>query len=268
MLRAGRIVWTNVDVTPSQFHAIQTAMIIYPDIELQKGRCVSLIRGQMDEPIIYDVSPLDAAQDLVRQGAEWLHVVDLDAVGKIEQENSELICEIINNVHVPVQVAGGIRSMSAVDWWFSHGAARVVIGTAAVKDPGLVKEACTRYPKKIVISVDAKGGFVAVEGWRETTAYTPLVFARQFELYDLAAIIFTDIDRDHDVAESSLAMTTEMGSNLIVPIIASGTVKTLDDVSTLIYLPNIAGAIIGRALFEKAFSVADAISVARQHEAA
>ncbi len=243
-------------------------MIIYPVIELQNGKCVNLTRGQMEEPVVYDVSPLDAAKNFVSQGAEWLQVVDLDAVGQLEQNNSELICEIVKSVHVPVQVGGGIRSMSAVDWWFDHGATRVVIGTAAVKDPGLVKEACTRYPKKIVISVDAKGGFVAVEGWRETTAYTPLEFARQFELDDLGAIIFTDIDRDHELPESSLAMTTEMGSNLIVPVIASGTVKTLDDVSTLIYLPNIAGAIIGRALFDKVFSVADAIAVARQHEAA
>lgn len=260
--------WCNVVVVPALFNATQTVMIIYPDIELQRGRCVSLIRGQMDEPVVYDVSPLDAALGLVGQGAEWLHLVDLDAVGQIEEENSDLIVEIIKNVHIPVQVAGGIRSMAAVDWWFGHGAARVVIGTAAVKDPGLVKEACTRYPKQITVSVDAKGGFVAVEGWRETTAFTPLEFARQFQLYDLAAIIFTDIDRDQDVPESSLAMTTKMGSNLIVPVIASGTVKTLDDVSTLTYLPNVAGAIIGRALFEKAFSLSDAIAVVRQHEAA
>ena len=237
-------------------------MIIFPDIELQNGKCVNLVRGQMDQPVIYERDPVEAAKEFAQQGAQWLHVVDLDAAHARETDNSELVCEIIKSVHVPVQVAGGVRSMAAVDWWFEHGAERVVIGTAAVKDPHFVKEACTRYPDKVVVSVDARGDRVVVEGWKETTTFTPLDFARQYEIDDIAGIIFTDIDRDDDMPESSLATTTELATKLIVPVISSGTVKTLDDISTLKYLPNISGAITGRALFNGAFALPEAIEVA------
>jgi phosphoribosylformimino-5-aminoimidazole carboxamide ribotide isomerase len=218
----------------------------------------------MDQPVVYDVDPVDIAKSFQEQGAEWLHVLDLDAAGQRENDNSELICKIIEQVFIPVEVAGGIRGMAAVDWWVEQGAARVVISTAAVKDPQFVKEACGRYPGQIVISVDARGDRVVVEGWTETTAFSPLEFARQFQTDDIAGIIFTDIDRDDDLPESSLAATTDLASKLVVPVIASGTVKSLDDISTLRYLPNISGAITGRALFSGTFSLADAIAVARE----
>ncbi len=242
----------------------EATMIIFPDIELQNGRCVNLVRGQMDQAVIYESDPVEAAKAFQSQGAEWLHVVDLDAVGQREADNSELICEIIKAVYIPVQVAGGIRGMAAVDWWIEHGALRVVIATAAVKDPQFVKDACTRYPGQIVVSVDARANKVVVEGWTETTAFSPLEFARQFETDDIAGIIFTDIDRDDELPESSLAATTDLATKLIIPVIASGTVKTLDDISTLKYLPNIAGAITGRALFSGEFELAEAIAVARE----
>ncbi len=237
-------------------------MIIFPDIELQNGKCVNLVRGQMDKPVVYDKDPVQAAVDFQNGGAQWLHIIDLDAVGLREDDNHQLVCRIIDAVHIPVQVAGGIRSMASVDWWLAHGAARVVVGTAAVKDPHFVKEACTRHPGKVVVSVDARGDRVMVEGWTEATSFTALEFARQYELDDIAAIIFTDIDRDDDLPESSLATTTNLATKLITPVIASGPVKTLDDISTLKYLPNIAGAITGRALFGGAFTVAEAIEVA------
>lgn len=237
-------------------------MIIYPDIELQNGKCVNLVRGQMDKPVVYKKDPVEAAREFQNQGAQWLHVVDLDAVGQREDSNYELVCDIIEAVHIPVQVAGGIRSIASVEWWFDHGAGRVVIGTAAVKDPHFVKEACTRFPGKVVVSVDARGDRVMVEGWTEATAFTALEFARQYETDDVAAIIFTDIDRDDDLPESSFATTTELATKLITPVIASGPVKTLDDISTLKYLPNIAGAITGRALFSGAFTLAEAVELA------
>ncbi len=237
-------------------------MIIIPDIELQNGKCVNLVRGQMDKPVVYKKNPVKAAQDFQDEGAEWLHIIDLDAVGLRENDNYELVCEIIDAVHIPVQVAGGIRSMASLEWWLGHGAGRVVIGTAAVTDPQFVKEACTRFPGQVVVSVDARDGRVMIEGWTEATAFTALEFARQFEIDDIAAIIFTDIDRDDDMPESSLATTTNLATKLIVPVIASGPVKTLDDISTLRYLPNIAGAITGRALFGGAFTLPEAIAVA------
>ena len=242
-------------------------MIIYPDIEIQGGKCVNLLRGQMDQPKVYDVTPLQAAKNFESQGAEWLHIVDLDAVSAGGGDaNSEQICEIIEAVNVPVQVGGGIRNLYSVEWWLDRGAARVVIGTAAVKDPTFVREACSQFPGKVVISVDAQGDKVMVEGWRETTAFTPLEFARQFETLDLAGMIFTDIDFDDKLPESRLAATTEMATELILPVIVSGTIRTLDDVSTLQYLPNIAGAISGRALFEGDMALPEAIEVARAQD--
>lgn len=239
-------------------------MIVFPDIEIQNGKCVNLVRGQMDKPVVYDRAPMDAAMWFDGDGAEFLHIIDLDAVAEPGSDaNSQLVCDIIRAVNAPVQIAGGIRSMSSVDWWFEHGAGRVVFSTSAVKNPSLVREAATKYPGKVVVSVDAREGRVVVEGWRETTAFTPIEFARQFETLDLAGIIFTDIDRDDDLPESSLAATTEMATELILPVIASGPVKSIDDISTLRYLPNIAGAITGRALFTGAFSLKEAIEVAR-----
>ena len=177
--------------------------------------------------------------------------------------NTDLISEIIKEVHIPVQVGGGIRTMNWIDEWIARGAGRVVVGTLAVKDPQLVKDACAKYPGQIVVSVDSRGGSVVSDGWKETTAFTPLEFARQFETTDIAGIIFTDIDRDDDLPESSLAETTDLATALIIPVIASGTVKTLDDISTLHYLPNIAGAITGRGLFGGAFTLPEAIEIAR-----
>ncbi len=238
-------------------------MLVLPDIELQNGKCVNLVRGQMDQPVVYDADPIEAAKKFAAEGAEWLHVVDLDAVAQKAETNADLIEEIIQAVHVPVQVAGGIRSLQAVDSWIERGAGRVVIATAAVRDPQMLKEAAARHPGKVVVSIDVRGGYVVCEGWKESTSWTPLDFARQFEVDDLAGVIVTDIDRDDDLPESTLATTTDMATALILPVIASGTVKDLDDISTLHYLPNIAGAIVGRALFNGVFTLPEAIEVVR-----
>src|SRR4051794_13873195 len=170
-------------------------MIIYPDLELRKGRLVNLVRNRIDSPLIYDLDPVQAARDLVAQGAEWLHVVDLDAVFN-DGENTAIINEIIRTSGCPVQVGGAIRSMEKVHSWMEAGAGRVVIATAAVKYPHLVKSPA--YPGSVVVSVDARGRRVVVEGWTEATSFTPIEFAHQFENIDLAAIIYTDIDRDED----------------------------------------------------------------------
>jgi phosphoribosylformimino-5-aminoimidazole carboxamide ribotide isomerase len=236
-------------------------MIIYPDIELQKGRCVNLMRGRKDTPVIYDVDPVEAALDFRSQGAEWLHVVDLDAVFN-DGDNAAVIREIIRKSGCLVQVAGAIRSMAKVQQWISAGASRVVIATAAVKAPHFVKEAATAYPGRIVVSVDAREGKVVVEGWRETTVFTPIEFARQFSDVSLGALIYTDIDRDEDAPESSMAHTTELAASIQTPVIASGVVKTLDDISTLKFLPNISGAITSRALFGGTFKLSEAIAIA------
>jgi phosphoribosylformimino-5-aminoimidazole carboxamide ribotide isomerase len=236
-------------------------MIIYPDIELRKGRLVNLVRNRIDSPLIYDLDPVKVAHDLAAQGAEWLHVVDLDAVFN-DGDNSALIKEIIRTSNCPVQVGGAIRSIEKVHSWMEAGAGRVVIATAAVKYPHLVKAAATAYPDSVVVSVDARGGHVVIEGWTETTTFTPIEFARQFANVGLAAIIYTDIDRDEDHPESTIAHVTELAGAVRTPIIASGVVKTLDDISTLSYLPNIAGVITSRALFGGAFTFREAKAIA------
>ncbi|MGF1631449.1 MAG: HisA/HisF-related TIM barrel protein [Kiloniellaceae bacterium] len=238
-------------------------MIIYPDIELRKGRCVNLRRGRMDAPVVYDVEPLDAARDFARQGAEWLHVVDLDAVFN-DGDNAEIIQQIIDKSGCRVQVGGAIRSMARVHHWINAGAARVVIATAAVKHPHFVKEAATAYPNQVVVSVDARGGKVVVEGWREATIFTPIDFARQFQDVSLAAIIFTDIDRDENAPESSMSHTTELAAGITTPVIASGVVKSLEDISVLKFLENISGAITSRALFGGVFTLSEAIAIASE----
>jgi len=162
-----------------------------------------LARNRIDSPIIYDLDPIQAARDLATQGAEWLHVVDLDAVFN-DGENTAIIKDIISKTSCPVQVGGAIRSMEKVHSWMEAGAGRVVIATAAVKYPHFVKAAATAYPDSVVVSIDARGGHVAIEGWTEATTFTPLEFAHQFENIGLAAIIFTDIDRDEDHPESSI----------------------------------------------------------------
>ena len=236
-------------------------MIIYPDIELQNGRCVNLLRGQMDEPVVYRADPLQSSIEFAHSGAEWLHVVDLDAVFG-EGDNADLIHQIIRKTGTGVQVAGAIRSIENVRDWIEAGAGRVVIATAAVKDPSFVRAAAFAYPDQVVVSVDARQGRVVVEGWRETTAFTPVEFAHQFEDVPLAAIIYTDIDRDDDLPESCLSHTAELAAEVRTPVIASGVVKSLDDISTLKYLPNIAGAITGRALFGQTFQLSEALAIA------
>jgi phosphoribosylformimino-5-aminoimidazole carboxamide ribotide isomerase len=200
--------------------------------------------------------------DFVEAGAEWLHVIDVDGSLQNPFHNSELICEIIDAVDIPVQVGGGIRTQSDVDWWMERGAARVVLGTAAVLDRLFVTEVCTHFPGKIVISITGKDGRAMIDGWRTKTSFTPLQLAKSFENTGAAAIIYTDLDRFENGPEVGLASTIEIGTQLTIPMISTGTVYTLDDVSTLALLPNIEGAIIGRALYEGNLKLADAIKIA------
>ena len=239
-------------------------MIIYPDIEIHNGQCVNLKHGSIEEPTVFDISPLEAAKEFEAGGAQWLHVVDLDGVFEYLGENSEIMTEIISSVDIPVQVGGGIRSMSSVDWWMDHGAARVVLGTAAVVDQKLVEDLCAKYPDKIAVSIDARNGKAVSHGWKRESAFDAMELARRFERSGVAAIIYTDIDRYDELPESSMANTTQMGTELACPVISSGTVRSLDDISILANLPNIAGSVVGWALFHRKISIQDAVAVASQ----
>ena len=235
-------------------------MIIIPDIEIQNGRSVNRLRGKEEDPEVYDISPLDAARQFVAAGAECLHVIDVDSSLKFGRFNYELICEIIDAVDVPVQVGGGIHTRRDVDWWFEHGAWRVVLGTVAVKDLLLVMDVCGHYPEKIVISITGKDGYAMIDGWQTQTSFSPLELAKSFEHTGAGAIIYADLDRFEGGPDVGLASTIEIGTELNIPLISTGTVYSLDDVSRLSLLPNVEGVIIGRALFNGSVDLADAIA--------
>lgn len=237
-------------------------MIIYPYIALKGGRCVKLLRGRIDEPVVYDVDPLQTAIGFARDGAEWIHVVDLDAVTG-SGSNEELIREIIHKTEAPVQIGGGICSEEQVRRWSDAGAGRMVIGTAAVTAPQMVRELSYAYPDQIVISVDVWQGHVMIRGWLEQTAYTATDFVHWFDGWPLSQIIVTDIDRDLELPESSMALVTKVASETATPVIASGLARSLDDIAELKYLYNISGCIVGRALYEGAFTLGEALEVAK-----
>jgi phosphoribosylformimino-5-aminoimidazole carboxamide ribotide isomerase len=239
-------------------------MIIYPDIELKDGKCVILRRGSFDDPKVFDIEPLDAAKRFEDAGAEYLHVVDLDGVAQGGRHNADKIVEIIETVKIPVQVGGGIRTMATADWWMEHGAARIVLGTAAVKDRTFVRNACAKFPGKVVVSLDARGGYVVIEGWRETTSFTASEVAKDLADSGVAAIVFTDIDAIEGPREATFAETSALGSEISIPLISSGCVQSLDDVSVLKHIPGIHGAIIGWAFYERWIKVKDALAIARE----
>jgi phosphoribosylformimino-5-aminoimidazole carboxamide ribotide isomerase len=238
-------------------------MILYPDIEIQGGRSVSLPRGRKEEPLVFAISPLQAAEDFENAGAEWLHVIDIDGVFQGGRHNAELILEIIQNADIPIQVGGGIRTERDVEWWLERGVKRVVLGTAAIKDLNLLKRVCYQHPESIVVSIDVRGGYVLVDGWQTQTSFQPIDLCNSFENLGVAAVIYTDIDRFENHPESSLAGTTEMGTALSLPIISSGMIHGLDDISLVRFLPNIHGAIVGKALFTGAVDLKEAIAIAR-----
>lgn len=239
-------------------------MIIYPDIEIHQGRCVNLKHGSIDKPTIFEISPLDAAKEFEKAGAEWLHIIDLGRVFGQDDDNTEVIRNIIKNVNIPVQVGGGLASEIAIDQWINNGAERVVLGTAAVTDQRLVTDVCAHHPGKIVISIDGKDGKAVTHGWETTTAFSVFDLAKRFERVGAGGIIYTDIDLYDELPEASMANTIKMAGQLDCPVISSGTIRTPDDISMLVQLPNISGVVIGWALFNETVSIEEALAIAKE----
>lgn len=239
-------------------------MIIYPTIEMQNGRPVSLFRGRMEEPQIWHVDPIKKAKEFSSAGATWLHMTDFDAITEEDTDNSAVIKQIIKESGMSVQVGGGIRTMAKIEEWIGQGAARVVIGTAATVNPDLVKEAAKYFPDQVVLAVDVFEGQVMAQGWKEKTAFTPEEFIGWFEADPLAAIIVSDIDADLDMAEDSLALTTRLAQVSNKPVISRGICRTLDDLSRLKYVPQVSGTIISRSLFDRTIEIADALEMAAE----
>lgn len=237
-------------------------MQIYPTLELQGGRCVSLRRGNLDEPAIWHVDPVETAKEFVEKTG-WVHVTDFDAVSRSETDNSALIEEMIRTVPGSVQLGGGMNTMDRITQWVEAGAGRVVIGQTALVNPDLVKEAALAYPDQIVLALDVYQGKVMSRGWRDTTAFDPLDVLGWFENDALAAIVVTDIDADIEETEASVSLITRVAEASRTLVIARGTVRTLDDISTLKYVPQVAGTIIGRALFDKSIDLDEAVALAQ-----
>ncbi len=240
-------------------------MILFPAIDLKDGQCVRLVRGDMASATVFGDDPAAQARAFEAAGFEWLHVVDLNGAFAGRSVNGAAVEAILSAVSVPVQLGGGIRDLAGVEAWLDKGVARVILGTAAVRDPDLVMAACRAHPGRIVVGIDARGGRVAVEGWAEASEIEAIELARRFEDAGVAAIIYTDIDRDGVLAGLNLEATLALARAVSIPVIASGGLASLDDVRRLI-APDawvLAGAVTGRALYDGRLDAGEALKLIR-----
>jgi len=236
-------------------------MFLFPAIDLKDGACVRLKLGLMEESTVFNTDPGAQARDFAAKGAEWIHVVDLNGAFAGKPVNGAAVDSILKSVSVPVQLGGGIREMATIEDWLARGIRRVILGTVALKNPALVKEACKRFPGRVAVGIDAKGGKVAVEGWAETSDLTVLELAAKFEDCGVAALIYTDIDRDGVLAGPNVAATAALADAISIPVIASGGVSSLDDLKALKAYPKLEGVISGRAIYDGRIDVAQAIAL-------
>ena len=238
-------------------------MILFPAIDLMDGRCVRLKLGDMAQATVYNEDPAAQARDFERQGFRWLHVVDLNGAFAGESVNGAAVEAILKATKNPVQLGGGIRSLDHIEHWLSKGLARVILGTIAVRDPTLVKEACKRFPGKIAVGIDAKGGKVAVEGWAEASSLEVIELAKKFEGAGVSAIIYTDIDRDGILAGINWESTIALSNAVSIPVIASGGLASLADIRRMLQpdAQKLEGAITGRALYDGRIDAAEALKL-------
>ena len=239
-------------------------MILFPAIDLKDGRCVRLKRGLMDQATVFNDDPAAQARSFQDAGFSWLHCVDLNGAFDGRSVNAEAIRAIRAAIDLPIQLGGGIRDMKGVEAWLAAGITRVILGTAALKNPAFVKKAARAFPGKIVVGADAKGGKVATEGWAEVSDLTPADLGRKFEDAGVAAILFTDIDGDGLLQGVNVTATATLAKAVCIPVIASGGVGSLADVEALVAArePNIEGVVIGRALYDGRIEPAAALKAA------
>jgi phosphoribosylformimino-5-aminoimidazole carboxamide ribotide isomerase len=246
------------------------AVILFPAIDLKNGQCVRLEQGDMARATVFDLDPAAQAASFAAQGFEYLHVVDLDGAFAGKPMNAHAVEAMLGAVTVPVQLGGGIRDLKTVEAWLTKGVARVIIGTAAVRDPELVKSAAKRFPGRVAVGLDARDGKVAVQGWAETSTTNALDIAQRFEDAGVAAIIFTDIARDGLLKGLNLDATIALAERISIPVIASGGFASIEDVKALLAprAKKLAGAIAGRALYDGRLDPTAALALIRSARAA
>jgi phosphoribosylformimino-5-aminoimidazole carboxamide ribotide isomerase len=244
-------------------------MILYPAIDLKDGQCVRLLHGDMDKATVFNDSPADQAARFVKDGFEWLHVVDLNGAVQGESMNAAAVNAILKSVSIPVQLGGGIRNLAAVERWIEAGVSRVILGTIAVRDPELVKTAARRWPEQIAVAVDVRDGKVAVDGWTGASDLDPIELSKRFEDAGVAALIVTDIGRDGAMTGVNVDAVGALADAVSIPVIASGGVASVEDIRLLQARPGvkIAGAVLGRALYNGAIRPAEVLAVASRKAA-
>ena len=245
-------------------------MIVFPAIDLKDGAAVRLLRGEMDTAKIFNPDPAAQARAFADAGFRWLHLVDLNGAFEGRPVNRAAVDAILAAVDLPVQLGGGIRDMATIEAWLEAGVARVVLGTAAVKDPDLVREACRRFAGRVVVGIDARAGRVAVEGWAEQSDLEAHDLARRFEDAGVAALVYTDIERDGALQGVNVAATAALAEAVSIPVIASGGVSSLDDIAALLAVEDrgIEGVICGRALYDGRVDPKSALALVGAKEAA
>ena len=238
-------------------------MILYPAIDLKDGRCVRLLRGDMAAATVFAAAPADQARQFAEAGFEWLHLVDLNGAFAGRPVNGDAVEAILGAVTLPVQLGGGIRDLSTIDFWLERGVKRVILGTIALTEPELVRTACKRHPGRVVVGIDARDGMVAVEGWARTSEVRALDLALRFEDAGVAAIVYTDIDRDGALGGVNVEATADLAFALTTPVIASGGVASLADLKSLkqVEKTGVEGVICGRALYDGRLDPAAALKL-------
>jgi phosphoribosylformimino-5-aminoimidazole carboxamide ribotide isomerase len=238
-------------------------MIIFPAIDLKDGQCVRLKLGEMSQATVFNDDPAAQARTFQSQGFAYLHIVDLNGAFAGKPVNGPAVDAILAAVTIPVQLGGGIRDLATIEAWLAKGIRRVILGTVAVRDPKLVREACSRFPGRIAVGIDARGGKVAVEGWAETSELSAIEMAQRFEGAGVSAIIYTDIDRDGVLKGLNLPATAELAAATSIPVIASGGLAGIADIAALLRPENakLEGAIAGRALYDGRLVPAEALAL-------
>ncbi|MCI3179823.1 1-(5-phosphoribosyl)-5-[(5-phosphoribosylamino)methylideneamino]imidazole-4-carboxamide isomerase [Caulobacter sp. CCUG 60055] len=245
-------------------------MILYPAIDLKDGQCVRLLHGDMDKATVFNASPADQAARFARDGFDWLHVVDLNGAIEGRAVNAEAVADILGAVSIPVQLGGGVRTLEGVERWIEAGVSRVILGTVAVREPEMVKKAARLWPEQIAVAVDVRDGKVAVDGWVGASDLDPITLSKRFEDAGVAALIVTDISRDGAMTGVNVEGVGAVADAVSIPVIASGGVASVKDIEQLIARKGvpIAGAVLGRSLYNGAIRPAEVIAAAQKKRTA